>query len=193
VLIAFNKPYRVLTQFTSSEGKSSLADYIQERTVYPAGRLDFDSEGLLLLTDDGQLQHAITEPRKTLWKRYWVQVEGLPTTEALKSLERGVVLDGEKTLPAKAKALDIEPALWPRHPGIRIRRNIPVGWIELAICEGRNRQVRRMTAAVGLPTLRLVRVGIGELDLLTLGLAPGMSCHIDSSQLGPKVLQIRTR
>jgi 23S rRNA pseudouridine2457 synthase len=193
VLIAFNKPYRVLTQFTSSDGKSSLADFIKEPDVYPAGRLDFDSEGLLLLTDDGQLQHSITEPRQDLWKRYWVQVEGTPTAKAMKSLESGVVLDGQKTLRARAKVLDGEPALWPRHPAIRVRRNIPAGWLELAICEGRNRQVRRMTAAVGLPTLRLIRVGIGKLDLLALGLEPGASCVIESSQLGSKVLQIRTR
>jgi 23S rRNA pseudouridine2457 synthase len=192
MLIALNKPFRVLTQFTGEEGKRTLADYIRLPRVYPAGRLDYDSEGLVLLTDDGSLQHAIAQPRQAIWKRYWVQVEGQCTPKDLAHLAKGVMLDGHKTAPARARAL-LEPSgLWPREPGIRVRREIPTSWIELSITEGKNRQVRRMTAAAGLPTLRLIRVGIGELDLFELGLAPGESREIGIDQLGPKVLQMRT-
>lgn len=173
-LILFNKPYGVLTQFRASEHGPTLADYIQVPGVYPAGRLDKDSEGLLLLTDDGALQHRLTDPRHKLPKTYWVQVEGVPTEEALERLRQGVVLDGRRTRPAKVRRLS-EPDLWPRDPPVRFRKHIPTSWIEVIITEGRNRQVRRMTAAVGYPTLRLVRTAIGPYTLK--GLAPGEWCE----------------
>ena len=169
-LILFNKPYNVLTQFTDKAGRRTLADFIALPKVRPAGRLDYDSEGLLLLTDDGPLQARITDPKHKLPKTYWVQVEGVPDEAALQSLRDGIVLDGQRTRLASARAL-AEPALWPRDPPIRFRKNIPATWIELTLTEGRNRQVRRMTAAVGFPTLRLVRVAVGPYRLA--GLAPG--------------------
>ncbi len=169
-LILFNKPFGVLTQFRTSEHGRTLAEFIRLPGVHPAGRLDKDSEGLLLLTDDGRLQHRLTDPRHKLPKTYWVQVEGIPTDEALERLHRGVVLDGQCTRPAKARRL-AEPKLWPRDPPIRFRKAIPTNWLEIVLTEGRNRQVRRMTAAVGFPTLRLVRVTIGPYALD--GLAPG--------------------
>jgi 23S rRNA pseudouridine2457 synthase len=170
LLILFNKPYGVLTQFRGSPGERTLADYIRLPGVYPAGRLDKDSEGLLLLTSDGALQHRISHPRYKLWKTYWVQVEGIPTPAALNALEAGVRLNDGPTLPAGVAVL-APPELWPRAPPIRYRANVPTSWIEVRIREGRNRQVRRMTAAVGLPTLRLVRVAIGNWRLA--GLRPG--------------------
>ena len=169
-LILFNKPYNVLTQFTDKAGRRTLADFIALPKVRPAGRLDYDSEGLLLLTDDGALQARITDPKHKLPKTYWVQVEGMPDKAALRALRAGIVLDGQRTRPAEARAL-AEPTLWPRDPPIRFRKNIPTSWIELIITEGRNRQVRRMTAAAGFPTLRLVRVAVGPYRLA--GLAPG--------------------
>ena len=169
-LVLFNKPYGILTQFRMSEHGRALAEFIPVPGVYPAGRLDKDSEGLLLLTDDGRLQHQLTDPRHKLPKTYWAQVEGAPTDAALASLRDGVLLDGKPTHPAKVRALP-EPALWPRDPPIRFRKAIPTAWIEIILTEGRNRQVRRMTAAVGFPTLRLVRIAVGP---YTLGdLAPG--------------------
>lgn len=163
-VLLFNKPYGVLSQFTPEAGHRCLADFIQMPGVYAAGRLDADSEGLLLLTDDGALAHRITDPRHKLAKTYRVQVEGDPQPAQLDALRRGVVLNDGLTLPAEATRIET-PALWPRDPPVRFRKTVPDAWLELTIREGRNRQVRRMTAAVGLPTLRLVRVAIGEWQL----------------------------
>ncbi len=160
-LLLFNKPYRVLCQFRPSGGKATLADYIRVPGVYPAGRLDYDSEGLVVLTDSGRLQHLITDPRRKLPKRYLVQVEGVPDGPALERLRRGVLLADGMTLPAEAEPI-APPAVWQRTPPIRFRRNIPTSWIDLVIVEGRNRQIRRMTASVGFPALRLIRVAVGR-------------------------------
>ncbi len=171
-ILLFNKPYLVLSQFTDSEGRRTLADYIRAPGYRAAGRLDYDSEGLLLLTDDGGLQQRIANPRHKLWKSYLVQVEGEITDAALAQLEKGVQLKDGPTLPARARRID-PPQLWSRDPPVRERKSVPDGWLELGIREGRNRQVRRMTAAVGFPTLRLVRWSIGDWNLV--GLAPGES------------------
>jgi 23S rRNA pseudouridine2457 synthase len=173
MLIALNKPYDVLCQFTDAQGRRTLADYVRQKDVYAAGRLDRDSEGLLLLTDDGALQARIAEPRHKLVKRYWAQVEGVPDEAALTRLASGVDLGDYVTRPCQARPIDPPETLWPRNPPVRFRAAIPTTWIELSITEGKNRQVRRMTAAVGFPTLRLVRVGIGALDIFSLGLEPG--------------------
>lgn len=169
-LLLLNKPFNVLSQFRDKEGRATLSDHVKVAGVYPAGRLDYDSEGLLLLTDDGALQARIAEPRFKLPKTYLVQVEGNINETALSALRRGVELKDGITLPAKARAIDA-PVLWPRDPPVRQRKTVPDSWLALTITEGRNRQVRRMTAAVGLPTLRLVRWQIGDWTLD--GLAPG--------------------
>ena len=171
LLICFYKPYGVLSQFTPEGKWQGLKDYIDLPGVYVAGRLDADSEGLLLLTNDGKLQAQIADPRFKMEKTYWVQVEGTPTAEQLDALRRGVVLNDGPTRPAQLEALDPAPVLWPRDPPVRFRKTVPDAWLSMTITEGRNRQVRRMTAAVGLPTLRLVRIAMGDARLGDL--APG--------------------
>lgn len=171
MLLALNKPFGVLCQFTTDDGRPTLADYVRQKEVYPAGRLDHDSEGLLLLTDDGTLAHRLTDPKHKQPKTYLVQVDGAITDDAIQSLCRGVVLNDGPTLPAVAEHTD-EPAwLWPRDPPVRFRKSIPTSWLSITLREGRNRQIRRMTAAVGFPTLRLIRVRIGTYALD--GLSPG--------------------
>lgn len=183
-LILFNKPYQVLSQFTDREHsvesssqednsqRKTLADFIKQKSIYPAGRLDYDSEGLLLLTDDGNLQNQISHPKHKLPKTYWVQVEGAPDQEAITALKNGVKLNDGPSKPAKVSLIET-PALWERTPPVRFRQNIPTHWLSITITEGRNRQVRRMTAAVGLPTLRLIRYAIGQWTIE--GLMPGES------------------
>jgi 23S rRNA pseudouridine2457 synthase len=173
VLIAFNKPFNVLCQFTdrSVPPRWTLAEFGLPPRVYAAGRLDHDSEGLLLLTDDGGLAHRLTDPRHKQAKTYWVQVEGTPDEAQLDALRRGVVLNDGPTRPAEVRRLDPPPPLWPRDPPVRFRKTVPDAWLEVRITEGRNRQVRRMTATVQLPTLRLVRVAMGDVSLDDL--APG--------------------
>ncbi|SEH05007.1 pseudouridine synthase [Candidatus Venteria ishoeyi] len=175
-LILFNKPFRVLSQFRSDGDKETLASYIKIPEVYPAGRLDYDSEGLMILTADGAWQHKISHPRKKLGKTYWVQVEGQVDDKALQALRKGVLLKDGKTRPAQARVMAQPPDLWSRTPPIRYRAEIPDSWLELTIFEGRNRQVRRMTAAVGFPTLRLIRYAVGQWTVQ--GLAPGESRRV---------------
>lgn len=175
----FNKPFDVLCQFTDDDRRSTLADYIDIKNVYPAGRLDKESEGLLLLTDDGALQHRIAHPKQKLAKVYWVQVDNEISDQAIKHLIRGVQLKDGVTRPAKVKRISQPRNLWERTPPIRVRKSIPTSWIEIAITEGKNRQIRRMTAAVGYPTLRLIRHRIGDWSLKDL--QPGEYQRLDVS------------
>jgi 23S rRNA pseudouridine2457 synthase len=178
VLILLNKPNRVLCKFTDTDGRATLGDYIDTREVYAAGRLDYDSEGLLLLTDDGQLQARISQPRSKIRKCYWAQVEGAASDEKLAELLEGVKLKDGMAKAVSAKRIDPPAMLWERDPPIRFRKNVADSWIELSLSEGRNRQVRRMTAAVGIPTLRLIRYSVGPWTLD--GLAPGATREIST-------------
>lgn len=180
MLILFNKPYGVICQFSGDGMHPTLKDYVQIPGVYAAGRLDTDSEGLLILTDDGALQHKISHPRHKEAKTYWVQVEGKPTPEALEHLRRGVNLGDFITRPATANLISEPSGLWPRNPPVRFRQAIPTAWLELTIREGKNRQIRRMTAKVGFPTLRLIRSRIGEWSLD--GLLPGAWREISAAK-----------
>ena len=175
-LILLNKPYRVMSQFADADGRACLADFVNNKDVYPAGRLDFDSEGLILLTDDGRLQARISQPTSKTVKVYWAQVEGTPSNEQLGKLEIGVKLKDGPARALRASLIDEPAQLWPRDPPIRYRKNVPDSWIEIRLLEGRNRQVRRMTAAVGLPTLRLIRSDVGPWSIS--GLAPGETREI---------------
>lgn len=178
-LILLNKPFRVLSQFSSGDGRATLAEYVSTPGVYPAGRLDRDSEGLLLLTDDGRLQARISQPRSKLTKVYHVQVEGTPSPAQLARLETGVPLKDGNARALFVRTIPEPEYLWPREPPVRFRKSVPDCWLELGLDEGRNRQVRRMTAAVGLPTLRLVRVAVGPWTLG--GLEPGETRQIDTA------------
>lgn len=180
-LIVLNKPYGVICQFSDHEKHPTLKAYVDVPHFYPAGRLDTDSEGLLLLTDNGQLQARIAHPKFKVRKKYWVQVEGTPSEDALQQLHRGVDLGDFITLPAQVRVLDESEyaQLWERNPPIRVRKTIPDTWIEVQISEGKNRQVRRMVAKVGLPCLRLVRVAIGEIDLFEMGIGLGQWQYAD--------------
>ena len=164
MIVLFNKPFRVLSQFTSKDDKATLADYIELDNVYAAGRLDYDSEGLLILTDDGKLQQRIANPKYGKQKQYWVQVEGVPAEKDLDRLRKGVSMKDGPSLPARVQLIE-QPDVWDRIPPIRQRRHIPTSWLNLSISEGRNRQVRRMTAHVGYPTLRLIRHRVGDWKL----------------------------
>lgn len=194
-LIALNKPYGVICQFSAHETHPSLASLIPLPDYYPAGRLDTDSEGLLLLTNHGPWQARISEPRRHLEKTYWAHIEGDIADDALRALENGLDLGDFTTAPARARRLaPAETAhLWPRTPPIRVRKSVPDCWIELTLHEGKNRQVRRMTAKVGHPCLRLIRVAIGGLHLFTLGLQPGQWQHADFAELNNEVQQRRNR
>lgn len=180
-VVLLNKPYGVLSQFTGSPGVPTLAAYVNVPGVYPAGRLDADSEGLLVLTDDGALQARLADPRHKTWKAYWVQVEGIPDERALEQLRNGVRYADVVTAPARATSIPEPETLWPRDPPVRFRKAIPTAWIDLEIREGRNRQIRKMTAATGFPTLRLIRHRVGQWDLGTL--APGESQVVELPEI----------
>ena len=179
-LILLNKPYRVLSQFRDEDGRQTLADFVRQKHVYAAGRLDFESEGLLLLTDDGHLQSRISQPKSKITKTYWAQVEGEPVNNQLSELVNGVSLRDGKASALFAKLIDTPTRLWDRSPPIRHRVNVPDRWIEIGITEGRNRQVRRMTAAVGLPTLRLIRQAVGPWSVDAL--QPGQTRAVDTDE-----------
>jgi 23S rRNA pseudouridine2457 synthase len=193
-LILLNKPYNVLCQFTDQQGRKTLADYITEQQVYPAGRLDYDSEGLVVLTNDGKLQQQISNPKAKLSKTYWVQLEGEPSDTDLEPLRKGITLKDGPCRPAKACLID-PPPIWPRQPPVRERKHIPTCWLALTISEGRNRQVRRMTAAIGFPTLRLIRAQVGEwsIDELAVGASRRLTVHLPSSKTTAKKPAGRTR
>lgn len=182
MIVAFNKPYGVVSQFSPHPPHPTLAEFGLPKNVYPVGRLDHDSEGLLLLTDDGGLQHRLSDPRFAHARTYWAQVERVPSPEALERLAAGPRLSDGPTRPCRARALESEPSLPPRVPPIRFRKNVPTVWIELTLTEGRNRQVRRMTAAVGHPTLRLVRAAVGKIELGAL--LPGQWRKASLSEIG---------
>ncbi|MBS3803416.1 MAG: pseudouridine synthase [Oleiphilaceae bacterium] len=194
-LVLLNKPFNVLCQFTDSKGRRTLADFVNLKQVYPAGRLDYDSEGLVLLTDDGQLQQKIAAPGRKMPKTYWVQVEGVISEQALALLRTGLALKDGPTRPALAERMPPPERLWPRHPPVRERQSVPTSWLTLTITEGRNRQVRRMTAAVGFPTLRLIRYGIGEwcLDNLAPGACSTRTVHLPQAQRQTKRPAKRTK
>ena len=175
-IVLFNKPFNVLSQFTDPENRETLKSYIDIPGIYTAGRLDRDSEGLLMLTDDGQLKHRITQPDLKVSKTYWVQVEGSPQDTDLQPLREGLLLKDGQTQPAKARTIDQPPALWPRNPPIRVRKTVSDNWLEITITEGRNRQIRRMCAAAGYPVLRLIRYRIGSWTID--GIAPGTFIEI---------------
>lgn len=177
-IICLNKPFQVLSQFTDKDGRACLSDYIHYKGFYPAGRLDYDSEGLLLLTNDGKLQHQISSPHNKMQKKYWVQIEGEPEDSQLRPLRMGIELKDGTTKPARVTLLT-EPKTWDRRPAIRFRKDKPTSWLEITLTEGKNRQVRRMTAAIGYPTLRLIRHSIGPWQLNTL--KPGEWSLLDTS------------
>ena len=187
MLIAFNKPYGVICQFSPSGDKPTLKQYVDLPDVYPAGRLDTDSEGLLVLTDDGVLQARISDPKRKIAKTYWVQVEGAPTDADLAAFRHGLELGDFKTAPAEAILMSPPEALWPRMPPVRFRMEIPTSWLEVRITEGKNRQIRRMTAKIGFPTLRLVRVAIG--DCWLDGLPTGQWRKVDGALISASLLQ----
>lgn len=193
-LVLFNKPFNTLCQFTGEAGDSTLADYIDIPNIYPAGRLDKDSEGLLLLTDDGQLQNQIASPKHKMEKTYWVQVEGAPEDSELEPLRHGVIIQNYKAKPAEVRLLKT-PDVWPRNPPIRERKNIPTSWLEIIISEGKNRQVRRMTAAIGFPTLRLIRVQIGpwRLNSLAVGEYTVTEVAVPKRALAPRSSSARSK
>ena len=180
-IILLNKPCNVLCQFTDKQGRATLADYISDSGLYAAGRLDYDSEGLVVLTDDGRLQHQISHPQHKLEKTYWAQVEGEPTDTELEALRNGITLSDGPCKPARVKLIPV-PAVWPRTPPLRCRPAIPTSWLEIVISEGRNRQVRRMTADLGYPTLRLIRVQVGHwsIDGLDSGQSIKQTVHAAS-------------
>ena len=178
-IVILNKPYDVLSQFRADEKHPTMADFVNDKDLRLAGRLDMDSEGLVFLTDHGGLNQYITNPANKKFKTYMVQVEGDVTEEALEQLRKGVELKDGMTLPARAEKVSEPEWLWERNPPVRFRASVPTSWVEISICEGRNRQVRRMTSAVGFPTLRLIRTKIGEIDLVRMGLQPGETREIE--------------
>jgi 23S rRNA pseudouridine2457 synthase len=193
MLLAFNKPYGVICQFSPSGDKPTLKDFIATKDIYPAGRLDTDSEGLMLLTDDGILQARVTDPQSKLTKTYWAEVEGQATNESLAPLLKNVDLGDFICAPASHALVIPAPQIWSRNPPVRFRANIPTSWVEITITEGKNRQVRRMTAKIGLPTLRLIRVAIGTLNLFQLGLKPGQSREISQLDMGLGIARRRRK